>query len=256
MLLREKERIDGLCSVIMPAYNAEKYIKEAIESVLMQSYKNFELIIIEDNSSDNTRSIIKECASHDKRIIAHFNKENKGCANSRNIGLSLCHGEYMAFIDSDDVWLPKKLEMQIEFLNKQKKDMVYTAYEIIDSNGCLMKSRSVKEKLVLKDLLKENSVIFSTTCFRYYAIKDLLFKQEWFHEDYVYLLDCLKLGLNLRGMNESFVLYRVHSNGRSFNKIKAAYNRWRIYREYLDMGVVDTIRYFIFYTLRGVIKYI
>ena len=248
--------IKGLCSVIMPAYNAGKYIREAIESVLTQSYKNLELIVIEDNSSDCTKSIVSEYAMKDARIIVYFNEEKCGCAGSRNIGLSLCHGEYVAFIDSDDVWLPEKLELQINYLKDYKKDMIFTAYEIINSDGCLLKRRSSKEKLVFKDLLKENSVIFSTTCFRYECIKGLAFKQEWFHEDYVYLLDYLRRNSAIHGLNKNCARYRVHVRGRSFNKLRAAKFRWKIYRDYLKLSVLTSAYYFSIYAIRGLVKYI
>ncbi len=232
--------VNGLCSVIMPAYNAERYIREAIESVLVQSYPNFELLIIDDNSSDGTKNIVYEYTTKDKRIFAYFNKKNCGCAASRNIGLSLCRGEYVAFIDSDDIWLPQKLEKQIIFLTSHEQSMVYTAYEIINSDGRVVKTRSIKEKLLFNNILQENIIIFSTTCFRQQAIKDLVFKQEWFHEDYVYLLDYLSKNAIVYGLNEVCAQYRVHPGGRSFNKVKAAKFRWRIYRDFFFFFLLKT----------------
>lgn len=246
----------GLCSVIMPAYNAEKYIREAIESVLIQSYRNFELIVIDDNSSDCTKSIVDEYVKKDARVIVYSGKKKWGCAGSRNIGLSLCRGEYIAFIDSDDTWLPEKLELQINYLVKHKWDMVFTAYEIINSDGRLLKTRDVKGKLVFKDLLKENSVIFSTTCFRREGIKGLAFKQGWFHEDYVYLLDYLRRNYAMYGINKVCARYRVHVGGRSFNKLKAAKFRWKIYRDYLRLNMLASIYYFSIYVIKGLVKYI
>ena len=247
--------MQGLCSVIMPAYNSEKYIAPAIESVLTQTYTNIELIIIDDCSVDNTRNIIFQYTDKDSRIKLLCNHQNIGCAASRNKGLDFCKGEYIAFIDSDDMWLPTKLEKQIRFMDLNKLNMSYTAYEIINSDGFVKKQRPIKEKLELEDILKENSVIFSTTIFTAFSVKGISFKKEWFHEDYIFLLDYFKQHRFINGLNESLVKYRVHTQGRSFNKVKAAKFRWKIYREYLNLGCTESLAYFFIYTVKGIIKY-
>lgn len=256
MLSNAKERIDGLCSVIMPTYNNENYIRNAIKSVLTQTYSNLELIIIDDFSTDGTSNIIAELMNLDNRIQYFKLLKNNGCAYARNFGLSKSQGEYIAFLDSDDVWDDKKLEKQIAVLHESQNVLSVTAYTMVNSSSHIIKYREISQSVTYTDLLRENTIIFSTVVCRFNDIREMRFKKEWYHEDYVFLLDCLKIGLNLSGINEPLVLYRVHSKGRSFNKFKAAYNRWRIYREYLGMGIVMSIRYFIFYTLYGVIKYI
>lgn len=248
-------KMHGLCSVIMPVYNSEKYIAHAIESVLAQTYTNIELIIIDDYSADNTKNIISRYADKDARIKLLCNPQNIGCAASRNKGLDFCNGEYIAFIDSDDIWLPTKLEKQISFMDLNNLNMSYTAYDIINSDGLVKKHRYMKEKLVLADLLKENSVIFSTTVFKAFSVKGIGFQGQWVHEDYVFLLDYLKKYSFISGLNESLVKYRVHSKGRSFNKVKAAKFRWKIYREYLNFNLFRASIYFIVYAVKGFIKY-
>lgn len=246
---------DALVSVIMPACNSEKYITESIVSVLEQSYKNLELIIINDCSSDNTLEIIKTFAQKDDRVILINNDINVGCAESRNKGLLQVQGQYIAFIDSDDIWEKEKIEKQLSYIQEEESDMVFTAYEMIDVNGKHIKNRSTKRKIVLKDLLEENSIVFSTTFFAKKSIADICFKQEWYHEDYVFLLECLQKKLKILGLNEQLAKYRVHKDGRSFCKIKAAKHRWKIYRKFLNMSMIETAKYFTSYFMNGLKKY-
>lgn len=244
-----------LVSVIMPAYNAERYIEESIASVLNQTFKNIELIIVNDYSTDNTLEIIKYISQNDNRVIVIDNATNLGCANSRNKALLEAKGEYIAFCDSDDVWESEKIKKQLNHIKNNNADMVFTAYEMIDSNGTFIKSRSVKQVLTMEDLLKENSVIFSTTLFKKEAIEGICFDSSWFHEDYVFLLECLKKNLKFVGMNEALVKYRVHNKGRSFNKLNAAKHRWKIYRDFLKLSVWESVAYFVSYFINGFKKY-
>ncbi len=239
----------------MPAYNSENYVSSAIESVLAQTYTNIELIIIDDCSVDDTRAIITQYANEDKRIKLFCNHRNIGCSASRNNGLEYCKGKYIAFIDSDDIWLPHKLEKQLEFMCCRKLNMSYTAYDIIDSNNVVKKHRTMREKLFLEDLLKENSVIFSTTVFKSSSLKGIRFQGKWFHEDYVFLLDYLKKYHLISGLNERLVKYRVHNEGRSFDKVKSAKYRWKIYSEYLKLNYLKSSIYFLIYAVKGFIKY-
>ena len=246
---------DDLVSVIMPAYNSEKYIGEAIESVLNQRYKNWELIIVNDASCDNTESIIKEYAAKNSKIVLISLSENKGVSNARNIAVQNARGGFVAFLDSDDIWESIKLETQLEVIKSSGYDMVFSAYEMVDSNGKFIKFRSVKNSTMFKDLLKENSIIFSTTVFKKDAIKGISFNSFWFHEDYVFLLECIKKGSKFVSVDKSLVKYRVHDNGRSFNKFNAAKNRWNIYRRFLNLNIFQSIYYFCFYVLNGLRKY-
>lgn len=239
----------------MPAYNSEKYIAEAIESVIKQTYENWELIIVDDYSTDNTKAIIQRYAQKDKRIKLISLAKNKGVADARNIAKQKANGDYIAFLDSDDIWKTEKTEKQIQILNNSNADITYTAYFMIDETGKIIKKRKVKETITLKDLLKENSVIFSSVLCKKESIENTVFKSEWYHEDYVFLLDLAKNGKSFKGINERLVQYRVHQNGRSFNKIQAAKYRWKIYREYLGMSFLNSCCYFAEYALNGIRKY-
>ena len=179
MSLNVKEHIEDqteLCSIIMPAYNSEKYISEAIESVLKQTYTNWELLIVNDCSTDNTEEIIKSYQQRKTKIKLINQKENQGAANARNTGIQNAKGKYIAFLDADDIWREEKLQKQIQILQNSNADITYTAYLMIDETGKTIKKRSVKETLKLKDLLKENSIIFSSVVCKREILKDKNFK--------------------------------------------------------------------------------
>lgn len=239
----------------MPAYNSEKYIAEAIESVIKQTYKNWELIIVNDASTDDTEKIIKAYQEKDKRIKLISLSKNQSVANARNTAMKSAKGRYIAFLDADDYWEKEKLQKQIQILNKSSADISFTAYLMIDETGKTIKTRSVKESVNLKDLLKENSIIFSSVVCKKESVKKESFKSEWYHEDYLFLLDLAKEGTIFKGINESLTQYRIHQFGRSFNKQTAAKYRWKIYREYLRMNILKSLYYFTAYAWNGIRKY-
>lgn len=245
-----------LVSVIMPVHNAEKYIQESVNSVLQQTYKNIELLVVNDCSTDRTREILDILLYRDQRIVLISNTQNIGCADSRNVALEKASGEYIAFIDSDDIWECSKIEKQIQCILKMNVDMVYTAYEMIDGNNTHIKFRNIKINADMEDLLKENFIIFSSTLFRKKSIVHLRFETKYFHEDYVFLLKCLQKKIKFIGLNECLIKYRVHKNGRSFNKINAARYRWEVYREVLELTTINALKYFMFYFFYGIRKYI
>lgn len=246
---------EPLVSVIMPAYNAERYIKESIASVLNQTYQNFELIIVNDCSADKTLEIVESIVEKDKRVVLLNNTTNLGCADSRNRALQVAKGKYIAFCDSDDIWEKEKIQKQLNHIRIQNVDMVFTAYEMIDGESKFIKRRNIKEKVTMDSLLRENSIIFSTTLFKNKGKDNIRFNRHWFHEDYVFLLECLQNGLMFCGADECLVKYRVHNQGRSFNKIGAAKHRWNIYREFLKLNFWESIYYFFQYIVNGLKKY-
>lgn len=256
MLYSAKGHIEEeLCSVIMPAYNSEKYIEKAIESVINQSFANWELIIVNDASTDNTEKIIEKYCQKDKRIKIITLLQNKGVANARNTAIKNAIGRYIAFLDSDDYWEKEKLKLQISALYEKQADLIYTAYCMFDEKGDELKKRQVKEQIDLKELLKENSIIFSSVFCKKSDVENIFFKSEWYHEDYVFLLDLLKNDKQFVAINQILTNYRVHKCGRSFNKLKAAKYRWKIYRKYLKLNIFKSIYYFGIYAVNGLKKY-
>lgn len=245
-----------LVSVIMPAYNASEFIADSIQSVLEQTVSETELIVIDDCSTDETAAVVRRLAEADARIRLLPNERNLGTAQSRNRGLDHCRGTYAAFLDSDDIWHPKKLEKQLERIRETGADLVYTSYAIVDASG----RRRCEDFLVpgsidLDGLLKENVIGCSTVLLSHKAAGHFRFRNDFYHEDYVLWLQMLRSGCTAAGVREVLVDYRFHSDSRAANKLSSAAKRWQIYRSYLGLSRMKSIRYLSHYALAGLKKY-
>ena len=240
-------------SVIMPAYNSEKTIEEAIHSVLTQSVRSLELIVVNDRSTDDTLKVVSQLVKEDPRIILINCDTNQGPAEARNLALKHASGEYIAFLDSDDIWQKEKLEKQLTVLESTKYDICYTAYGILDGNSSLAKKLYlIPERIDYKELLKENVIGLSTVLIKRELLTGYKFNNRWFHEDYALWLQLLGSGKRAIGINEILVYYR--SGGRSKNKILAAKNRWVIYRKAEKLPLLKAMYYMSIYSFRGIKK--
>lgn len=243
----------NLVSVIIPVYNASKTIEKTIESVLCQSYTDFEIIIIDDCSNDNSFEIARELSKSDNRIILYRNQKNLGVAKTRNVGISIAKGEFISFLDSDDVWKSSKLEKQLKYIEQKNADICYTSYEMVNNNETDSVIRIVPKEISYRGLLKENVICCSTAIVKSDLLKQYPFKAEYFHEDFVLWLKLLKCGYKAIGVQENLVIYR--KGGRSSDKLKASKNRWIVYRKSEKLPLLLSMYYFISYTLNGVKKY-
>lgn len=243
-------------SVVMPAYNCEKYIEVAIRSVISQTFTDWELIVIDDGSSDSTREIIDRLAAEDSRILSLPNEKNMGVAATRNRGIDISRGSYIALLDSDDVWREEKLERQLERLCATGADLCYCSYAIIDADGKKAKNDyTVPECVDLRELLKENYIGCSTALLSREALGERRFLTDYFHEDYVLWLDLLSDGALAVGCAETLAEWRYVRNSRSFDKKQSAKNRWDIYRNHLGLSRARSARLFLTYAFRGLKKY-
>ncbi len=243
-------------SIIIPLFNSEKFIGETIRSVQAQTVTDWEMIIIDDYSTDSSFSVASEEALRDKRIRVYRNETNMGVASTRNKGLELTNGKYIALLDADDIWLPFKLEKQLEVFKQTGCKLCCTSYEFIDVNSNLIKDAYiVPEDIGLKVLLKENVIGCSTAAFERRITEGHRFTQGFMHEDYVFWLDILKDGIKAAGVRQTCVRYRVHSGGRSYGKVKAAKNRWLVLRKHMKLNIILSAYYFAFYGIRGVRKH-
>jgi len=211
-----------LVSIIMPAYNAEKYIAESIASAQRQTFRDWELIVIDDGSTDSTAEIVKGLQQNDERII-YVHQQNKKLPAARNCGIKLSKGQYVAFLDSDDLWLPEKLERQLEAFEKQKADLVFT-------DGFILKEKT-------QELIPYPTVSGFFTGEEMYRIEyfsnlipvlSVLIKKDWLNkighqdetlifgcEDWDYWLRMARNGATFYGMPEKLFKYRVHDGGMS-----------------------------------------
>ncbi len=245
-----------IVSVIMPAYNAGRYIEKAIRSVQGQTFSRWELIVVDDCSGDDTAQIVSQLAQEDPRICLYRNEQNLGAAKSRNRGLELHKGEYVAFLDSDDAWRPQKLERQINHMRQTDADLTYTAYAIMDTQGKkVFRDYLVPSKVDFDGLLKQNVIGCSTVMLRGAVAKEYRFSEDFYHEDYVLWLEMLKAGCTAAGLCEVLVEYRFYEQSKAGNKTKAAAMRWQIYRDYLGLSLPKSLWYFSHYALSGLRKY-
>lgn len=243
-------------SVVMPAYNAAEYIEEAVMSVRNQTWEYWELLVIDDGSTDTTSQIMEKMAAEDSRISYIKNEENMGVARTRNRGMDLCKGDYIAFLDSDDIWHPEKLEKQIKCMEENRADLSYTSYALINCKGEKIKADYIVPKIIsFEELLKENVIGCSTVMIKNMPEKTYRFQPDFYHEDYVLWLEYLKNGHRVIGCTQVLVNWRYVQNSRSFNKWNAAKKRWHIYRNYLKLSVVKSGVLLTHYMLRALKKY-
>lgn len=244
-----------MVSVIMPAYNSEGYIADAIKSVIYQTYKNIELIICDDASSDNTVKIITETVGSDSRVKIIRKTENSGVAKTRNAAIEQANGRYIAFLDSDDIWKPEKLKTQIKFIKESECAVCYSSYGFINANGKLLnnKSAGIKENADYHSLLKDNFIGMLTVVVDRNKIGEIVFSNER-HEDLILWLNLVKNNFSLMGLNEILALYRVSGESLSGNKKKAAKWRWQVYRNSEKLNLFRSLWYMTFYTINALKK--
>lgn len=252
----EKAMNKPTVSVIMPAYNAGAYIEEAVESVMAQTVTDWELLVLDDGSADDTCAQVEKLAEEDPRVRLLRNESNMGAANTRNRGFDLCHGRFVALLDSDDRWHPKKLETQLALLQQTGADFSYCSYAIIDAEGNpAKKDYIVPGEVSFESLLKENCIGCSTVVLRREITERYRFTPNFYHEDYVLWLQLTRDGLRGAGCTEVLSDWRYIVTSRSFDKKKAALNRWRIYRQYLKLPLWKSIAAFGGYVTASLKKY-
>lgn len=244
--------MEKLISVIMPAHNAEMYIDAAIRSVLSQDYQNWEMIIIDDASTDSTASVISTYCSIDSRIRCITFSQNQGVATARNAGIAEAKGDYIAFLDSDDLWSSEKLRTQLDAIGKA--DFSYTAYAVMNAEGTVLYYYSVPERISLEMLLKENWIGCSTVLVKSSVIKSYSFCSDVAHEDYLLWLALLKDGCSAIGCGQPLTHWRFVRGTRSYGKLRSARGRLRVY-EMLGIPFCKRVQCFLHYCIRGILKY-
>lgn len=251
-----EEKRTPLVSVIMPAYNAEDYIAEAIGSVIAQSAADWELLVIDDCSQDRTTEIVVDFARKDSRIRLLVNEKNMGVARTRNRGLDVCCGEYVALLDSDDYWKPRILEKMIARAEATKADIIYCSYEIVDEQG----KKLCNDFLVPEETDFESSIVRSVIiCSAVLVTKKLAaenrFPVDMYHEDIAMWFRILQRGGTARGVTDVLAAYRQRADSRSAGKLASAVRRWPIYRRHLGLPVGKCIVTMVRYGFYGLKKF-
>ena len=245
--------IDGLVSVIMPVYNDTVYIRDAVQSVLRQTYPSWELWIVDDASTMDVRSEVADLLT-DERI--HFLRlsENRTAAGARNVGIAAAKRRYLAFLDSDDWWLPEKLEKQVRFMQEKNIAMSFTSYRRVSENGRKVGRVIEAEGMVdYSRLLKGNCIGCSTVMIdrrQCAAVKMPLER----HEDYITWLNLAKKKLSICGLAEDLARYRVGENSLSGNKLKSLWWTWKVYRESQRLSFFRSLLCLGYYIVHGISK--
>ena len=247
--------MNDLVSIITPSYKSERFISQTIESVLAQTYQNWEMIIVDDVSPDDSNEIIEEYCKKDSRIKLIKLEINSGPAVARNTGIELAEGKYIAFLDSDDIWLPKKLEKQIQFMKNSNVLLCYSSYLTIDENSEEVNIFTIpKTKVSYKELLK-TCIIGNLTAIYDAEQIGKTYMENIGHEDYTLWLEILKKIDYAHGIKEPLAKYRVSRKSVSGNKVKSAMWQWKIYREVEKLNIFQSVYYFLQYAYHGVMKY-
>ncbi|MFD1609364.1 glycosyltransferase family 2 protein [Oceanobacillus luteolus] len=242
-----------LISVITPAYNSERFIGETIESVLNQTYTDWEMIIVDDCSSDNTREIVERYKQQDPRIQLHVLDENSGSAVARNTAMKHAQGRYIAFLDSDDRWLPEKLEKQLEFMQKKDIAFSFTTYVRMQEDGTRTNAISNTPEYVDYDDLMKRCVI---GCLTVMIDREKTGHMEMVNirtrQDYAYWLALTRKGFLAYGLPEILAEYRLVGNSISSNKWKAAKRNWYVFRQVEEQSLPKSIWYFAHYVVLSI----
>ncbi len=215
-------------SVIVPVYNSHKHIKECLDSIINQTYKNIEILVINDKSTDNSLEIIN--SFKDKRIKIINLKKNSGVAVARNKGIEEATGNYICFIDSDDYWYPEKLKKQIKFIKNNNYAFIYSDYEFLSSKR---KHRAIVPKsITYKQALKNTTIFTSTVMFNMHILnkEDIYMPLIKRGQDTACWWQVLKKGITAYGINEVLSVYRIHQKSLSHDKLTELKRKWHLYK--------------------------
>lgn len=253
----ERQYIDYLVSVITPVYNAERYLGRMLDSVLSQTYQNIEIILVDDCSKDHSSEIIREYKKRCDFIVYHLQEENRGAGHARNKALELARGQYVAFLDSDDVWMPDKIERQLNLMKEQNTPFCYAAIEMIDENDRIIKlKRKIAEECDYNYLLHNTVIATSSVVVDRKVLGDFRMHLRRGGQDYATWLKLLRNGTVARGINEVLVRYRVSEGSLSSNKLDSIRQVWEIQTQDEKIGKIFAVFHVCCFVFNALKKYI
>ena len=239
-----------LVSIITPTYNCAKFIAKTIDSVLAQTYENWEMIIVDDRSEDNTKEIVEKYVQRDSRIKYHILEKNSGAAVARTTAMKIARGSYMAFLDSDDLWMPDKLELQIRWMEENGHVFSCTAYEQIDEEdkptGKVIKTvkKTGYNRLLLDCPVGNSSVMYNVDVMGKFEVPDIRKRN-----DDALWLQMLKKEKYIWGMPDVLMKYRIRKNSISSNKFKVIKYHWILYRKIEHLSVFRSVFHIVWWCI-------
>ena len=247
--------MEPLVSIITPAFNASNFIEKTIESVLCQTLENWELLLIDDKSLDGTADIVEQYARSDRRIQLIRRGQNGGAAKARNDGMVRSQGRYVAMLDSDDLWVPEKLEHQVSFMRQRGAALSYTAYRRISYNGDRIGAVvGIPESLRYRQLLGHTAIANSTVIVDKQRVGKIRWTVGYGYEDLILWLGLLREGLVAYGLSEDLARLRIVPGSLSGDKLRSARWMWRIYREEEQLSIARSLWYLASYGTRASLK--
>ena len=253
----ERQYVEGRVSVITPIYNAERYIDKTLESVFAQTYKDIEIVLVDDCSKDKSAQIVAKYRASHPEMVYFLQHKNMGAGAARNKALELASGQYVAFLDSDDLWLPEKTEKQIKLMKEKKSPFSYAAIEIMDEDGKIIKGkRNLKETCDYKYLLYNTIIATSSVIVDRTILGNFKMPLRRGGQDYATWLSLLRDGTVAYGINETLVRYRVRSNSLSSNKLKSIKQVWEIQTQDEKIGKILAAYHVCYFAFNALKKYI
>lgn len=246
--------MSDLVSIIIPVHNAEKFISDTVSSVKSQTYDNWELILVDDASTDNSLSLIKSFEQENNKIKVVSLSTPSGAANARNAGNRASSGRYITFLDADDLWDPEKIEVQVKFMSEKQCGFSYMNYEFADEDGVgIKKIVSVPEKINYKQALKNTTIFTSTVMFDLNIIdRELTMMPNVPSEDTATWWQVLRAGFTAYGIQRSMTIYRRSGHTLSSNKLTAIKRVWNLYRNVEKLSLIYSAYCFCFYAIHAV----
>tara|TARA_Y100000816_G_scaffold183065_1_gene132646 strand:+ start:642 stop:1385 length:744 start_codon:yes stop_codon:yes gene_type:complete len=231
-----------LVSIIIPYYKKKKFIDKTVSSIINQTYKNLEIIIIYDDEDTSDLEFISEIQKKDKRIIIIKNLRNEGAGNSRNIGIKKANGKYIAFIDSDDTWQKNKLQKQINFMHKNNINASHTSYYIVDDKDKILGKRVAKNFFLLKELLKSCDIGLSTVIIKKNLISDeIKFPNLKTKEDFVLWLKLLQNNNKIYALDEYLTFWTNSPNSLSSSTYQKLLDGFKVYNKYMNFNLIKSL---------------
>ncbi len=244
----------SLVSIIMPFYKKEPYIENSIKSILNQSYQNFEIILINDDVEN--RDFIKEISNLDERIILIQNSKNLGAGLSRNKGIAVSKGEFIAFCDCDDLWKKNKLELQLIFMKQLNLNFSFTSYEIVDENGNFISFRKAQNDIDFSKLKNSCDIGLSTVILK----KNILnnnkhqFPNLKTKEDYVLWMKLALDGIKMKGLDQNLTSWTKNKNSLSSSITQKLIDGYRVYRVHLGYGILKSLFFLVLLSINFILK--
>ena len=244
-----------LVSIIIPYYKKRRYITDTLKSVLKQTYKNFEIIIIYDDDDKDELKFIKKLVKIDKRIILMINKKSLGAGLSRNKGIKKSKGRYVSFIDADDLWKKNKLELQIKFMKEKNLLISHTDYEIIDNENNILNYRTARNFNSISDLLKSCDIGLSSVIVEKEILtKGCLFVNLKTKEDFVLWLKILKKNIKIGGLQKNLMYWRKLSNSLSSSIIQRIKDGYSVYNKFMKFNLFRSLFFLFLLSINSLLK--